>query len=321
MLVDKSLEELWAYRPDVAEPTDFDAFWKGQRAAVSAHPLDVTFAPGPLELATVEVLDVTFAGHGGAPVKAWLLLPRRHAGPLPTVVQYIGYGGGRGLPHERLFWASAGFANLIMDTRGQGSTGCIGDTPDPGDSGAPSAPGFLTRGIAEPAQHYYTRLFLDAARAVDAAKAHPAVDPDRIAVLGGSQGGGMALAASHLADGVRAVSSSVPFLAHFRRAVEVTDAMPYFELTRYCRVHRDRVDEVFATLSYLDVVNHGKRAQAPALFGVGLADRVCPPSTVFAAYHAYGGDKDIRVYPFNEHEGGGAHHQLAELAFLREALA
>ncbi|MFA9429138.1 acetylxylan esterase [Egicoccus sp. AB-alg2] len=320
VLVDKSLEELWTYRPEVAEPADFDAFWKQQRDAAAAHPLAARFAPAPVDLVTVEVLDVTFAGHGGTPVKGWLLLPRDRTDALPAVVEYVGYGGGRGLPHERLFWSAAGFAHLVMDTRGQGSSWAVGDTADVGDTGAPAAPGFLTRGIADPATHYFTRLFVDAARAVDAVRAHPAVDSGRVAVLGGSQGGGLALAAAHLAEQPAAVSSQVPFLAHFRRAVEVTDALPYGELSRYCRTHRDRADEVFATLSYLDVVNHARRAQAPALFSVGLADTVCPPSTVFAAFHAYAGDKDIRVYPFNEHEGGGAHHVREELTFLREVL-
>ena len=68
------------------------------------------------------MFDVTFPGFGGDPVKAWLLAARRRRrARCPTVVEYIGYGGGRGLPHERLAWAAAGYAHLFMDTRGQGS--------------------------------------------------------------------------------------------------------------------------------------------------------------------------------------------------------
>jgi cephalosporin-C deacetylase len=107
----------------------------------------------------------------------------------------------------------------------------------------------------------------------------------------------------------------VPFLAHFRRAVNVTNTRPYEELAEYCRVHSDRVDQVFTTLSYIDVVNHAKRVTAPGLFSVGLSDVVTPPSTIFAAYHHYSGDKDIAVYPFNGHEGGGTRHFLAQLDF------
>ena len=108
----------------------------------------------------------------------------------------------------------------------------------------------------------------------------------------------------------------VPFLAHFRRAVEVTDSRPYVELIEYLSVHRGEVDQVFRTLSYLDVVNHAKRATAPALFSVGLVDDITPASTVFAAFNHYAGPKQIEVYPFNGHDGGGTQHFLAKLAFL-----
>ena len=108
----------------------------------------------------------------------------------------------------------------------------------------------------------------------------------------------------------------MPFLAHPRRAVQITDTRPYGELIEYCSVHSDAVEQVFATLSYVDVVNHARRATVPALFSVGLIDDITPPSTVFAAYNHYAGPKDIAVYPFNGHEGGGTRHLLAKLDFL-----
>jgi cephalosporin-C deacetylase len=37
--VDLPLEELERYRPDVAEPADFDAFWAGSLAEAAQHPL------------------------------------------------------------------------------------------------------------------------------------------------------------------------------------------------------------------------------------------------------------------------------------------
>ena len=108
----------------------------------------------------------------------------------------------------------------------------------------------------------------------------------------------------------------VPFLSNFRRAVEVTDSHPYYELADYCRLRPDKIDEVFATLSYLDIVNHARRITVPALFSVGLTDTITPPSTVFAAYNYYAGPKDIAVFQFSGHEGGGTPHFLAQLAFL-----
>jgi cephalosporin-C deacetylase len=268
MFVDLPLRELRTYRPDVPEPADFAVFWHEQLTEVRSRPLEAVFAPVDVGLRTVDVFDVSFAGHGGGRVHGWLLLPRHREAPLPSVVEFVAYGGGRGLPHEWLTWSAAGYAHLVMDTRGQGSSWRSGDTPDSGDVGAPAAPGYLTRGVGDPRTYYYLRVFVDAVRAVDAARDHEAIDPERVAVAGKSQGGGIALAAAHLADRPAAVMSDVPFLANVQRAVEITREEPYQELIQYCRTHRDEVDAAFHTLSYFDVVNHARRATAPAFFSV-----------------------------------------------------
>ena len=140
-----------------------------------------------------------------------------------------------------------------------------------------------------------------------------------IVTTGASQGGGLAIAAAHLAGGIAATLPDVPFLAHPQRALEVTDTSPYRELADYCKVRPDRVDQVFATLAYINVVNHARRARAAALFSVGLTDTITPPSTIFAAFNHYAGPKDIAVYPYSGHEGGGTRHFLAQLAYLRQA--
>jgi cephalosporin-C deacetylase len=317
---DLTPDELLAYRPDVAEPADFDAFWErtlseargagaGARAERIASPLT-----------SVEVYDVEFPGFAGDPIRAWYLVPAGTRGRLPAVVEFNGYGGGRGLPHEHLAWAAAGYAYLFMDTRGQGSVwGTGGDTPDPQGTG-PSAPGFMTRGVEAPDSYYYRRVFTDAVRAVDAVRGFERVDPERVTVAGASQGGGIALAVGGLIEGLLGVLPEVPFLCHFERAVGLTDREPFQEIVRYLAVHRDAVDRTFATLSYFDGVNFAKRATAPALFSVGLLDPICPPSTVYAAANHYAASVDIAVYPFNEHEGGQGRHWMRQAAWLADRL-
>jgi cephalosporin-C deacetylase len=318
MLFDMPLEELRAYRPPREESADFDAFWDNTLAAARQYPLDATFAPVDYGLRTVESYDVTFHGYGGQPVKGWLLLPRQRAGRLPCVVEYIGYGGGRGLPLDWLLWASAGYAHLVMDTRGQGSAWRPGDTPDLQPEGAsPHYPGFMTLGILEPKTYYYRRVFTDAVRAVEAARSHPAVDGARIAITGGSQGGGITVAVSGLQPDVAVAMPDVPFLCHYRRATTLVDSMPYNEIVQFCKIHRNQVEQVYQTLTYFDGVNFAARAKAPALFSTGLMDDTCPPSTVFAAFNHYGGaHKEIKVWPFNRHEGGDVFQALEKVKFL-----
>jgi len=205
-----------------------------------------------------------------------------------------------------------------MDTRGQGAAWSPGDTPDLyAEGGSPAVPGTMTRGILDPQHYYYRRVFTDAARAIEAARAHPEVDAEHIALTGGSQGGGITIAAAGLVRDVAAAMPDVPFLCHYRRAVEIEDTYPYKEIQDFCHTHRDRVETVFNTLSYFDGMNFAARAKAKTLFSVGLMDKVCPPSTVYAAYNHWAGDKEIKVYPYNGHEGGGSYQTMEKLQFIK----
>lgn len=314
---DLSLPELETYGPDIREPDDFDDFWAGTIADARSIGGAVQVTPVSTPLTQIDVFDVTFPGFGGEPVRAWLLTPHGATGHLPAVVEYNGYGGGRGLPHERLTWAAAGYAHLFMDTRGQGSGwGSGGATPDPHGSG-PATPGFMTRGINAPADYYYRRVFTDAVRAVDAVRGLEIVDPARVAVAGGSQGGGIAIAVGGLVDDLIAVMPDVPFLCHFERAIGMTDRDPYDEVARYLKVNRGATERVMSTLSYFDGANFATRITAPALFSVALHDQTCPPSTVYAAYNRIGAaGKRMEVYDFNDHEGGGGYQWQAQAEFL-----
>jgi cephalosporin-C deacetylase len=318
---DMPLAEMRAYAPPLAVPDDLDRFWAATLAEARGHDLAAAFTPVESGLTVISTFDVTFAGHGGSPVRGWLHLPAGGQGRLPAVVEYIGYGGGRGLAHERVMWAAAGYAHLVMDTRGQGSTSLVGDTPDPDPEGAPFHPGFMTRGILDPATYYYRRVFVDAVRAVEVARSHASIDPARIAVTGGSQGGAITLAVAGLVPDVAAAMPDVPFLSDFPRAITLNDEDPYAEIARYLKAHRDHVARALATLSYFDVAILGRRAAAPALFSVGLMDQITPPSTVYAAYNWYGGPKEIREYPFNDHEGGGGFHDIEKMRWLRDHLS
>jgi cephalosporin-C deacetylase len=149
-----------------------------------------------------------------------------------------------------------------------------------------------------------------------AVRSHPGVDPTRVAVTGGSQGGGIAIAVGGLMPDVAAVMPDVPFLSDFARAITITDKDPYPEIARYLKAHRDHSERVLRTLGYMDVAALGRRATAAALFSVGLMDEICPPSTVYAAFNEYGGPKQIVEYPFNDHEGGAGFHDVAKIRWL-----
>lgn len=315
---DLPLEQLRQYLPERKEEPDFDDFWR-QTIEESLS----RFEPPRLEkvdfgLDLLDTYDVTFSGYMGQKIKAWLILPKNAREKLPCVVEFIGYGGGRGYPYDWLLYACANFGHFVMDTRGQGSGWLKGDTPDYEPSYGPQYPGFMTRGILDPKTYYYRRVFTDAVMAVESVRHLEQIDAERIAVGGMSQGGGIALAAAALSQGVKGLVCDVPFLCHFERAVKLVDTTPYAEISRYCKIHPDKTETVFRTLSYFDGVNFAARAKCPALFSVALMDDICPPSTIFAAYNHYAGPKRIEIYPFAGHEGGGSHQTKKKIEFLKE---
>ncbi|MER7314658.1 MULTISPECIES: acetylxylan esterase [Streptomyces] len=320
---DLPLADCLTYRPELPLPDGFDDFWS---ATLAEAPHDGTpdkprFKEVDCGLTQVRTYDVSIPGYGGRPVRGWLRMPAGATEPLGCVVEFLGYGRGRGLAHEQLTWACAGYAHLVMDTRGQGWSAAGGVTADtdPGASG--TVPGFLTRGVESPETYYYRRVFTDAVRCVEAMREHPEVDPARVVVTGVSQGGGIALAVAGLVDGLAGVMPDVPFLCNIPRAARIAGAPPYTEIAAYLQLHRDRTASVFRTLSYFDAAHHATRATAPALFSIAMMDEICPPSTCFTAYHRYAGPKDVRVYEFNGHEGGTEHHRAEQLAWVRSLFA
>ncbi|MFE3033878.1 acetylxylan esterase [Streptomyces canus] len=319
---DLPVAELEHYRPDVQEPPAFDEFWRDTLKEAAQTDVLVSMRPAPNGLRLTETWDVTFRGFAGDPVRAWYSRPAGVREPLPAVVEYAGYGRGRGLPHERLTWVTAGYAHLLMDNRGQGDQyGNGGATPDPHAS-APGGPGPAVRGLLDPRAYHYRRLITDAVRAVTAVRALPEVDGRRVAAVGNSQGGGLALAVAGLVPDLAAVLVTAPFLCGIRRALDLTDASPYGEIGAYLSVHRGVEEAAYRTLSYVEGVSFARRALAPAHFGTGLRDTVCPPSGAYAAFNHYGEltgvdpRKEIHAYPYNGHEGGDAVQVRRQLDWL-----
>jgi cephalosporin-C deacetylase len=288
---------LTEYRSSYSEPEDFDDFWSRTITSAREHDIAVRTTPVETDLRTIEVHGLTFAGFGGHPIRAWLRLPGHRPDRLPVVVEFHGYAGGRGAPIDDLLWSSAGYAHVVMDVRGH-----------------------LTMGIEHRDDYFYRRVYTDAVRAVDAVRALDFVDADRVAVIGNSQGAGIALAVAGLVPDVSVAHFQAPLLSDIRQAVRTVSTAPYSEITEYLAVRRNLVEQVFDTLAYFDGIAFARRARAPAWFATGLLDDLVPPVAVFGAFHEYGGPKQIRVWEHNGHEAGGADDLAIALAAFRTFL-
>jgi cephalosporin-C deacetylase len=324
MFTDLPEAALREFRSAVSRPDDFDAFWARTLAESRAARAPQTSRPFRSPLTAVEISDLEFSGFGGDRIRAWVIAPAGAADgpPLPAVVEYLGYGAGRGNPLSHLLYASAGFVHVVVDSRGQGAGRgqASGHTPDPHGAG-PSFPGKMTAGIEHPDTYYYRRLIADAVLAVDEVRSLPIVDATRVGVVGGSQGGALAIAAAALCDDLRAAVAFVPFLSDVMRATTITNENPYAEIAHFLANQRARVEDVATTVAYVDGVNFARRAQTPVWYTVALMDPICPPSTVFASFNEYAGPKHITVWPYNGHEGGGIEDRALSLEVFTTALA
>jgi cephalosporin-C deacetylase len=63
-----------------------------------------------------------------------------------------------------------------------------------------------------------------------------------------------------------------------------------------------REGTIFEKLGYIDIQFLAGRIQAEVLWGIGLADTVCPPSTQFAVYNKIISSKTMVMYPDFGHE-------------------
>ncbi|MCG5468936.1 acetylxylan esterase [Micromonospora sp. LAH09] len=297
-------------------------FWREAVQQTDGIPLDASCVAVASPLAHHAVYDISFAGAHGHRISGWFVVPTGQAEPLPCVVQFLGYGEGRGHPVDRLFWPALGYATLVVDTRGQGgSSGRAGATPDPVGLVHPQMPGFTTRGILEPATYYYRDAYLDAYRAVAWAAGQPQVDPTRISTAGCSQGGQLALAAAVLSPGVAAALIESPFLSDVGDLNRLPDRQPYREMLRFAGSYPDLLPRASNTLGFFDVTTLAAYGRCPALFSVAGRDERCAPETGRAAHAAYTADKRLHVWPLAEHAAPNTPLRLAEADFLAEVLS
>ncbi|MEV8213928.1 acetylxylan esterase [Leifsonia sp. NPDC077715] len=286
-------------------PDDYDAFWGEALDEARRHPLDLRLDPVDTGLAAIDVFDVSFAGADGRPVRGWLRLPHHRSGTVPAIVHANGYGAGRLSPIDDLTWPAAGFAQLVVDTHRQGG----GST------------GHLLEGILAPRTSYYRGVFVDAARAVDALRSLDDVDASRVAAIGNSQGGGIALGVGALIPDLVAVLAQAPFLTAAPVGLRFAAQGPWLELRAYLSEHPDRADAVARTLAYVDGVTSGRHASAPGWISDGLDDDICPPETARAAAEAYAAPVVFREWPGAGHEAGGTGDRQAALTVLHERFA
>jgi cephalosporin-C deacetylase len=301
--LEKKVHELHKYSPDSTAPEDLDLFWKKTLDAAAQKPLNDRKEQWESYSPFMEVNKVVYEGFDQTPLHGWYLLPKfalAAAGEngLPCVVCFHGYSGSKGNPEDYSNWLMMGYAVFAVDVRGQnGETGNL----LPQQFGMTK--GWITQGLLDPEQSYYQAFAVDGVKAIEWAALQPEVDPNRIVIAGGSQGGGLALLAGALSDKPWKIIADIPSMCHLDYGI-FNSTGSLTEAAAFVSRNPDKLDQVLHTMSYFDMLNLHDRIQAPILMSVSLKDTVCMPETIFAVYNRLTGPKEIHVYPFLGHAVG-----------------
>jgi len=305
LLFDMPYKNLLTYEGTNPKPGDFDRFWERSLEEMRAVDAQVKLVPAEFQTSYAECYHMYFTGVGGARVYAKLLKPKQTSptnSAAPAVLMFHGYSANSGDWYDKLPYVAAGFTVAALDCRGQG-----GRSEDPGGVEGWTLNGHIVRGLDNvPENMLYRAIFLDAAQLAKIIIEMPEIDPERVGVTGGSQGGGLTLACAALEPRIKKAAPVFPFLSDYQRVWEIDqDVAAYEELRVWFRrfdPRHEREDEVFTQLGYIDVQHLAPRIRADVFMAVGLMDTICPPSTQFAAYNKITAPKSMVTYPDFSHE-------------------
>jgi cephalosporin-C deacetylase len=303
---DFPLEQLKTYLGCNPRPADFDEFWdKGLAEMGSTNP-QTELVPAEFQVPGAECFHLYFTGVGGARVHAKLLRPEHCSSPHPAILMFHGYSIDSGDWSDKLGYVSQGFTVAALDCRGQG-----GLSVDDGGVIGNTLHGHIIRGLQDalhgsPEKLLYRQIFLDTAQLAKIVLEMPDVDPQRVGATGSSQGGALTVACAALEQRINRAAPLYPFLSDYKRVWEMDQAKEaYLELRDFFRLYDSvhaREEAVFEALGYIDIQFLADRIRAQVLWGIGLSDTICPPSTQFAVYNKINSPKTMQVYPDFEHE-------------------
>lgn len=258
---------LLAIQLNAAENPEIATFWRNTLQRLAAEPIEAkeqdTRDPLPYKSYRVEYRSL-----GGVRVRAHLAIPIRggeSTKPLPAIVSVPGYGGFQ--QALMLDECQRGYAVLQVFPRSQGHSAELWKIDGPEK---------LTWHIDKPEGYYYQLAYADVVRAVDYLLTRKDIDPQRIAIAGTSQGGGIALAVASLDPRLKAVTAHVPFLCDMRLAAR-TESSLIKQLLDKGKVNEEAH---LRTLDFFDPLHLVSALQAPTLVSSGGKDLTCPAATI-----------------------------------------
>lgn len=275
------------YRPDqikpvVADPADFDEFWNAGKAALAKVPLDAKMELLPsASTSKVDVYHVSFQNIGFGVTRVSriygiLAVPKDASKKYPALLRVPGagvrpYSGQIALAETGMITLEIGIhgipVNLPLETYDQLRAGALNR--------------YNVYNLHDRDEYYYRRVFLGVVRANDFLTSLPQYDGRNLGVLGGSQGGILAIVTAALDPRVKALVASYPAMSDMAGyTADRAGGWPHMY-----RDVKNRTKENLNTSSYYDAVNFARRLKVPGIYSWGFNDETCPPTSMYASYN------------------------------------
>ena len=268
-------------QPYEEEPADFDAFWDSKKADLAAVPMNPS-----LSLYTTGAYSVTYQieldNVGNRKVYGYLTIPNG-VGPFPAaiIMPPFGYNASVTVPEEIL----SEFSGMIVFTVS------IHNVPADQQDPNPYAPDNYT----DPDGNYYKYGMLGAVRAIDYIESMPEFDGENVAVMGVSQGAGLAINVAGLDDRVDLLAYGTPTLSQMTGLHYDRDGSFINYVARSRAVDGTLAHELqtMEAVKYYDAVYFARRHTGPTLASISYEDLLSPASTGFASFNQLGGPKIV----------------------------
>ncbi len=282
-------------KPSLPVPADFDAFWAAQKKRLAAVPINARLTPVKSTSTNVECFDLQ-ADSLGAPVSGYYARPAgARPGSLPIILTVHGAGVRSASLSGAAGWANKGM--LALDINAHGLPNGQAESYYT-NLAATDLKDYRTHGRESRETIYFLGMFLRLARAIDALTAQPEWDGRTFIVHGSSQGGAQSIVAAGLDPRVSFFAAGVPAMCdHTGVAVGRVNGWPKFLANPPAIPDPKVLDAV----RYYDAMNFATRVRCAGIVTVGFIDATCPPTSVYAAYNALAGPKQIFNDPPSTH--------------------
>ncbi|MCK9160873.1 MAG: acetylxylan esterase [Bacteroidaceae bacterium] len=283
----------------------FDDYWdkaKAELAAISPnfrmHKVDSLCRKSQRDVYIVEMQSL-----GNLTIRGYYFVPRTE-GKHITVLQVPGYGWGFENIDDMLN-AKTNRIELALCVRGHGISA---DVFNPGFE----TPGVWGYKLYNSDSIAYRAIYMDCVRAVDFLCSRPEVDIHRIAVKGGSQGGGLTLATAALcSDKIAACAYFDPFPCDMRHQIRIRTTCET-ELKNNLSYYGNPCSfgDAMNVQDLIDTRSFASEIKCPVLYTAALFDDDCPVHGGFTAYNLIKSPKQYKVFPNDGHIEGFAHDAI-----------